>query len=273
MSDLRFRASSAASWLFVPGDRPDRFRRAAESGAQVVVLDLEDAVAPERKELARAEVVAFLHDQPSLCVRINAADSPWHDDDVAALATQSRMIMLPKVADTASLDRISGRLAPDSVLVALLESAAGVLDARAVARHPSVARLAFGSHDLAAELGISPMSRSALLRSRSELVLASAGGGLAPPVDGVTVAVHDQGLLADDIRAAMELGFTGKLCIHPKQLETVHELFRPTKEQIAWARGVVEASRAARGGVVLLDGEMVDRPVVERAQRILRGSS
>ncbi|MGD9958065.1 HpcH/HpaI aldolase/citrate lyase family protein [Nocardioides sp.] len=268
MPELSVRARGATSWLFVPGDRPERFRRALDTGADVVVLDLEDGVAPDRKDEARTNVVAFVEQEPAVCVRINGATTAWHDDDLQALAGREVMVMVPKAADIATLDHVADHLAAHGVLIALLETAEGILQASRVATHASVHRLAFGSHDLAAQLAVSPDDQSALLRSRSELVLASAAAGLGAPVDGVTLAVRDDEALSRDVAAAAALGFGGKLCIHPSQVSRVRALFRPSPEQLAWAQGILAAA-AGSHGVVLVDGEMVDGPVLARAERIV----
>ena len=271
MSELIARATSGTSWLFVPGDRPERFRRAMDTGADVIVLDLEDGVAVDHKEQARANVVSFLGQEPTACVRINSAGTPWHHDDVRALAGREVMVMLAKAAAGEELDAVAGAVAPGGVLIALIETARGILDASRVAAHPAVHRLAFGSHDLAAELAVSPDDQAALLRARSELVLVSAAAGLGAPVDGVTLGVRDHEALARDVESAAALGFGGKLCIHPDQVSQVRLLFRPRPEQLAWARRILAAAQGS-DGVVLVGGEMVDRPVLARAERIVRAA-
>ncbi|MDQ3787448.1 MAG: aldolase/citrate lyase family protein, partial [Actinomycetota bacterium] len=127
------------------------------------------------------------------------------------------------------------------------------------------ARPVFGGIDFAADIGVDPLSRTALLHARSTLVLAAAVAGCAPPVDGVTMALSDVDAVRDDTRHAAELGFTGKLCVHPRQVPVVHEAFRPSDAEVAWARSVL----AAGDGVAAVDGQMVDRPVLLRARRIL----
>jgi citrate lyase subunit beta / citryl-CoA lyase len=256
-----------ATLLFVPGDRPERFDKAVASGADLVVLDLEDAVAPGAKDAARVEVVRWLEAGGQAAVRINAAGTAPHDPDVEALAAFPRPVLVPKAEGDVALAGLVERLHPDTRLLALVESAAGVLAAPALARVAGVDRLVLGTYDLAAQLGVSPDDREAMAGARHALVLASAAAGLAPPVDGVTGDVADDEVLRDDLAYAVRLGFGGKLCIHPRQVPTAREAFLPTAEEVAWARRVVDA--AAGGGVVLLDGRMVDKPVVDRAERIL----
>jgi citrate lyase subunit beta/citryl-CoA lyase len=258
-------AERARSLLFVPGDRPERFRKAAGSGADLVVIDLEDAVAPDAKELARQHARDYVAAGHQATVRINAVGTPWYDDDVAALAGTHAVLMLPKAAPGPELQALCRAGNP---VVALVETAEGILDARGTAATTGVRRLAFGSFDLAAELGIDPLDDQALLLARTALVLASAAGGLPGPVDGVRAAVDDEGGLRAEATAARRLGFTGKLCIHPRQVPTVLTAFAPTADEVAWARRILSA---ADGGpaVAAVDGAMVDKPVLDRARRVL----
>ena len=255
---------AARSLLFVPGDRPDRFAKAVASGADLVILDLEDAVSPSAKDLARAEVAAFLTAGHRCAVRINGSDSEWHEADVAALARAGAPLMVPK-AHARVIEPLLRRLAAPVPLLALVETAEGVLEVAELARVPGVTRLAFGSVDLGAELGVSPDDREAMATARGHLVLASAAAGLPGPVDGVTVAVADDAAAGEDARYARRLGFGGKLCIHPRQVAAVRAAFEPSVQEQQWAARVVAASRASAGGVLTLDGRMVDKPVVDRA--------
>ncbi|MFD9740697.1 HpcH/HpaI aldolase/citrate lyase family protein [Umezawaea sp. NPDC059074] len=257
--------ADARTLLFVPGDRPDRFAKAAAAGAGAVVLDLEDAVAPDRKDTAREHVVAWLDAGNDAVVRINAVGTPWHEADVTALAGRPRAIMLPKAESPDDAEALG------TAVIVLVETTAGVLDARRICEAPGVVRAAFGHIDLSAELGVDPSSRQALLAVRTALVLASAAAGCAPPLDGVTTALDDPDLLADDTRHAVDLGFTGKLCVHPRQIAVVHAALAPTPDQVAWAREVVAA--AGDGSAVAHRGRMVDRPVLLRARRLLDRAS
>ncbi|WP_432478015.1 HpcH/HpaI aldolase/citrate lyase family protein [Nocardioides sp. GXQ0305] len=253
--------------LFVPGDRPDRFDKAVASGADLVVLDLEDAVAPDLKDPARGHVVEWLSSGGRAAVRVNAVDDPAHRADVGALAPFAVPVMVPKAEHPASLATLAGGLHDDSRLLALVETASGVLAAPALATATGVDRLVLGTYDLASQLGVSPDDREAMAGARQAVVLASAAAGLAPPVDGVTGDVADDERLRDDLAYAVRMGFGGKLCVHPRQVPPSREAFRPSAEEVAWARRVVEAAEGA--GAVLLDGAMVDKPVVDRARRIL----
>ena len=262
--------ADATSLLFVPGHRPDRFAKAAGAGAGAVILDLEDAVAPDAKDEARAHVRAWLAAEPAgpeSVVRINPPGTAWYDADVAALAGTSAVVMLPKAETPDAVAALVAALGPGATVLPLIETADGVLNARSVLAVPGVLRAAFGSIDLSAQLGVDPTDTTALLAARSALVLASAGAGVAPPVDGVSTDIGDDAALAADARHAAALGFTAKLCIHPRQLPTVHAAFAPTADELAWARRVLDA--AGDGAVTVLDGKMVDKPVVDRARRIL----
>lgn len=262
------RVAAARSALFVPGDRPERFDKAVASGADLVIIDLEDAVAAEDKARAREEAVSWLSaGRGGAAVRINALGTEHSPADRSALVGRPGLeaVVVPMADDPAALARLAGEL--DGVaVVAMIETAAGVLQALEVARSPGVTRLAFGHLDLAADLD-SADSRVAMLHARSTLVLASRAAGLPGPLEGVTPTLDDPARWAQDARYAAELGFSGKLVIHPAQVEAVNAAFTPTAEEVARATRVLEA--AAQGGAVRLDGEMVDAPVVARARRVL----
>lgn len=249
--------------LFVPANRPDRFAKAATSGADAVILDLEDAVAPADKDMARASLEAGFTDLPVI-VRINAKGTPWHQADLAALhATGFAGVMLPKAECPEAVAEVVAAL-PDLPLVALIETAAGLAQARAIAAVPGVARLAFGSVDFCADLGTAHL-REVLLPARFELVLASRLAGLSAPIDGVTVQLDDPEVSAADAAHARDLGMGGKLCIHPRQIAAIRGAFAPSQEDLDWARRVL----ASGEGAVSVDGAMVDEPVRQRARRLL----
>ncbi len=254
--------------LFVPASRPDRFRKADASGADAVILDLEDAVAPAEKEAARKAVVARAAEFASpVIVRINGAGTPWHADDLDAVATLPNVaVMLPKTERAADLVAARLRLAMRPAFIALVETAAGLASLAEILGSGHAAMAAFGSVDFALDLGCAH-ERLALLGARNELVWRSRAAGLAAPLDGVTLAFADTRAAEDDARHAAMLGFGGKLVIHPKQVEPVLAAFRPAADAVAWARKVVAATFS--GAAAQVDGEMVDLPVVERARRIV----
>ncbi|TBN39014.1 CoA ester lyase [Paracoccus subflavus] len=248
--------------LFVPANRPERFAKAAASGADAVILDLEDAVALDAKDAARAALAVDFTDLPVL-VRINAQGTPWHDADVAAVAALSvAAVILPKAEDPAACAAVAA--ATGRPVVALIESAPGLARARAIAAAEGVERLAFGSIDFCADLGCEHR-RDVLLPARSELVLASRLAGIAAPLDGVTAQLDDLSASHDDAAHARALGMTGKLCIHPRQIAEVARAFAPTPAQVEWAQRVL----ASGDGAVSVDGAMVDEPVRIRARAIL----
>jgi len=257
------------SYLFVPADRPDRFDKAVAAGADVTVLDLEDAVRPEAKAPARAAIAAWLGAGGRAAVRVNGIGSDWHEDDLAlASAPGLTHVMLPKAEEPAAVAALARRLPQGLPLVLIVESALGLWNARDLAAVEGVRQLAFGSVDFQLDTGIEDDGRG-LLYARSRLVIASAAAGIAPPVDGVTVALDDEARLEADVREARALGFGGKLCIHPRQVAVVHRGFAASPAQLAKAAAIVAAAEGAGAGAIRLDGQLIDRPVVERARRLL----
>ncbi|MDO5706137.1 MAG: CoA ester lyase [Paracoccus sp. (in: a-proteobacteria)] len=248
--------------LFVPANRSERFEKAAASGTDAVILDLEDAVAVDAKDAARAALTTGFTDL-AVIVRINAHGTPWHDADMAAIADlRPAGVILPKAEDAGIVAAVAATL--PCPVIALIESARGLAQARAIAATPGVARLAFGSVDFCADLACAHL-RDVLLPARSELVLASRLAGIAAPIDGVTVQLDDLSVSHDDAAHARALGMTGKLCIHPRQIAEVKRAFAPSDAEIDWARRVL----ASGDGAVSVDGAMVDEPVRIRARAIL----
>jgi citrate lyase subunit beta/citryl-CoA lyase len=254
--------------LFVPGDKPERYAKAANSGADAIIIDLEDAVSPDNKIAARYALVrpGALPSGIRIYVRVNAAGTPWHAEDIAALADLPvSAILLPKAESPHDIEQASNAAGCKPV-IALLESALGLAMARQIAACACVPRLAFGSIDYCADLGMAHL-RDALLTARCEIVLASRLAALAPPLDGVTPSLDDAALLEDDARYASNLGFGGKLCIHPRQIDPVRGGFAPTAEELAWAKTITDACEQ---GAVQVNGAMVDAPVRARARHILQ---
>lgn len=262
-------AVPAQSYLFVPGNRPERFERALASGADAVIVDLEDAVEPTAKQAAREQLAGWVSRGRPVLVRINARGTPWFEQDAQLGALDGVAgIVLPK-AETAQDVTTTIALARRRVPVyPLVESALGMWNAIEIARAPYVRRLMFGTLDFIAEMGMSD-DGVPLNPYRAQLALVSRVAGIEPPVDGVTPDVHDLARIERDAANGKLHGFGAKLCIHPKQIEAVHRCYRPAEQEIDWARRVIEAAREAGGAAVMLDGRMVDRPVVLRAERIL----
>ena len=267
--------SEARTFLFVPGNRPERFAKAAQSGADAVVLDLEDSVPEGAKQAAREAIAAqWLELQRSgipVVVRINALGSEAAAADLAGVARLSGLaaLMVPKAESSDALADVHHRLG-GVPLVPLVESAAGLDALKALAAAAGVLRLAVGHIDFLADTGMScDEDESELTPLRFAVAMATRLCNLAPAVDGVTVQTDDAPRLRADTLRARRFGFGAKLCIHPRQIAVVHEAFSPSPAELAWARRVVEADRQAEGAAVRLDGRMVDKPVVLQAQRIL----
>ena len=259
------------SYLFVPGNRPERFVKALAAGADLVILDLEDAVPPADKLVAREAVRAALDPESPVAVRINSVDSEWFEGDIALCGLPGvAAVVLPKAAQVADIARL--RAAGARSVLALIESAEGIANAVQLASADGVDRLMFGSIDFSVDLGIEGEDRE-LDYFRSQLVLASRLGGIAPPVDGVTTAIEDADILRDETLRGRRFGFGGKLCIHPKQLAVVHDAYLPTPEQVQWAIRVLDAAKVANGAAVAVDGKMVDKPVMVKAERLLQAAS
>ena len=260
------RRPTPACPLFVPADRQDRIARACAAGTDGVIVDLEDAVAPARKEAARALPPDLPADRGgvALLLRINAAGTPWHEGDLAfAAAAGFDGVVLPKAETADGVEAVRARLPERCAVVALVETARGLEGAEAVAR--AADRVAFGSVDFAEDLGCAQTSR-ALLHARARLVMAARLAGGPPPLDGVTLAARDADAVAADAADAAELGFGGKLLIHPAQVAPARAAFRPDAAQVDWARRVMALDGT---GAAMVDGAMVDAPVLARARRIL----
>jgi citrate lyase subunit beta/citryl-CoA lyase len=264
--------ASARSYLFVPGDRPERFGKALACGADRVVLDLEDAVAPDAKAGARDAVANYLQARPAeerrrYVVRINDESTAWFDADLAMLGSAGvAEVMLPKAERRETLQLLRSHCAGITMLP-LLESARGVLNAEALAAQPGVHRLVFGTIDYALDLDLSgdPVG---LDFAASRLALASRAAGIASPVAGVTAEISDDDRLRADLARARAHGFGAKLCIHPRQVAVLHAALLPSAAELEWARRVVAATEG-NPAAVQVDGRMVDRPVLQRAHALL----
>ena len=266
------------TYLFVPGDRPERFAKALASGADAVVVDLEDAVAPAAKDAARDAVAGWLgaladDERARVVVRINDASTPWFEADLRMAANaRAAALMLPKAERVETITQLHAG-APRAALLALVETARGVLAAEALAGAPGVQRLVFGTLDFALDLDLSG-DPAGFDFAASRLALASRAAGIASPVAGVTTVIDDKPALLADLARMRAHGFGAKLCIHPKQVAPIHAALRPSADELAWARRVLQAANGADSadatrGAVQIDGRMIDKPVIERARRLL----
>ncbi|AKM32338.1 aldolase [Pandoraea faecigallinarum] len=267
------------SWLFVPGNRPERFDKACACGAHAVILDLEDAVPPAEKHTAREHVLAWIRARAEatsvtgrvpVYVRINAVSTEWFEEDLAALSCLPGLdgLIVPKTEDAATLDKAARGATPSLRLVPLIETAKAFAALREIASAPRVERLMFGTIDFQLDIGIEG-DGDELLYFRSQLTLVSRIAGIAAPVDGVTTALDDAALVEASARRARALGFRGKLCIHPRQIAPVHAAFAWRGDEIEWATRVIAAASASGGAAVALDGKMIDAPVIAKANEIL----
>jgi citrate lyase subunit beta / citryl-CoA lyase len=261
----------ARSYLFVPGDRPDRFDKALAAGADAVIVDLEDAVPPAKKIEAREAIGNWLSTEKAVVLRINADTTEWFREDLLlARAPGVAGIILPKAEH---IDRALLGICNETgkFLLPQIETAQGFANGRALASAPGVQRLLFGTLDFQMDLGIDGEGDE-LAYYRSEMVLISRLAQIQPPVDGPSTVLDDAAQLTADTRRAKRMGFGGKLCIHPRQVAHVNAAFTPTADELVWARRVVAAAAQSKGAAVALDGRMVDRPVILKAEQIVRES-
>jgi citrate lyase beta subunit len=258
------------SLLFAPGSDGRKLAKALSSPADAVVCDLEDAVAPADKEAAREVVAAALAQEgaPARLLRVNAAGTPWFEDDLAFAATLDLDgIVLPKSSPESV--ELAGSAGPP--VIAIVETAMGLRQAFEIASEPRVAALILGAVDLGAEVGLEPRDDAQeILYARSKVAIDSAAAGIRGPFDVVHLDLYDQKRLEAQCKLARALGFRGKACIHPDQIETINRIFSPSEQEVEWARQIVASFEGQSEGVVSVNGTMVDKPVVERARRILQ---
>ncbi|HEV7817160.1 MAG TPA: CoA ester lyase [Janthinobacterium sp.] len=259
------------SYLFVPGNRPERFATACASGADAVIIDLEDAVAPSEKPAARDALANWLDgpeardNQVPVLVRINCVNSGCFGDDLRLCRRPGIAgVVLPKAERVDDIASAS----PGSPVYPLIETMLGFSRIKELAAAPRVKRLLFGAIDFKLDMGIDG-DRDELLFFRSQIVLASRVSSLQKPVDGVTTEIDDFAKIEDDTSYARRLGFGGKLCIHPRQIPVVNRAFAPAQREIEWANRILAAAEVARGGAVAVDGMSIDRSVVLTAQRVI----
>ena len=275
------------SLLFVPGDDARKLDRAGEAGADTLILDLEDAVPPDRKELARSEISARIRDaafaDSEVAVRINPAGSAHFQADLASVVPAgARLLMVPKTESALGIATVAEAVArleaPDAAasvrLLALVETARGVAHVASIASGTSrLDALCFGNADFCLDMGLpeGDPSSGVVYQARCNLAIAAVAARVSP-IDGVCLAVRDEATFREEAGEAARLGFQGKLCVHPSQVPLANTVFSPSDEQIETARRIIGAweTACARGqGVFSLDGRMIDEPLVAIQRRVL----
>ena len=267
------------SLLFAPAVRPDLLRKMPRTGADAIVIDLEDATPPEAKDTGRAEMrsaVADLAGQLPVLVRVNDDTTPWHDDDLDSLPTEGLAgIVVPKIETIAGLDSLAERLTArglDMSVIGGVETALGVADARPLLAHDVISAGYFGAEDFIADLGgVRTASNDEVAYARAQIALA---GRLADVtvIDQIVADFTDDDRCRRECLEARAMGYGGKLCIHPSQVSIANAAFLPSSEEIDRARRLLEAYDDAKAqGVasVAFEGQMVDEPVAVQARRVL----
>jgi citrate lyase subunit beta/citryl-CoA lyase len=272
------------SLLFLPATAEHLLAKATERGADALVIDLEDAIPPDRKAearpMARAAVAQLAQRGATVLLRVNSDPALWAQDLQGMPLSQLAAVMLPKVETLSQLENFAQALRaravdrghPPPPIAALLETPLGVLAAEQIAQHPALCALGFGAEDYAGALGVPPEPAALAWPAQKVLTCAHAYGLACWGLAGSIAAVEDVAGFEHTVRAGRAMGFTGSVCIHPRQVPIVNQGFSPSAEELAWAERVVAADEAASRaglGAVLLDGRMIDRPIVQRARRWL----
>lgn len=262
--------TSARSYLFVPANRVERFEKALNTQADLVIIDLEDAVPADLKVSAREALEQWLicHPQHDVTIRVNGKQTEWFKDDMQlALLSNVSAIVLPKTESVQDVQAVTD--VRDLDIYPLIETPRGLANVRQIAAAPSVRALMFGSIDFQLEMDMQGGYHE-LLSFRNEIVLASKLAGIDAPVDGVTVDFKNEAVVRLETQQAKNLGFAGKLCIHPLQVDIVNQTFSPSTEEIEWASQVISVIDEAQGQAVSLNGKMIDLPVILKARKILQ---
>jgi citrate lyase subunit beta/citryl-CoA lyase len=264
------------SWLYVPGDRPERFGKAVASGTHVVIVDLEDAVVADHKAQARHEALAFLAGAApaSVEVRVNRLDTAAGRDDLATIADNAalRAIRIPKITSASDVALVSAASAArNTPLCCLIESALGVENAFAIASAPRVGSIALGEADLASDLGTA--DAAGLTWSRSRVIVAARAADLPAPAQSVYLDIGDLDGLLQTSRAGRAMGFRGRAAVHPSQIPVIHEAYRPSDREVADAVAILgalaHAEECGLGVVAMSNGHMVDEALRRRAEDIV----
>jgi len=265
------------SVLFMPGSNARALEKARTLPADALILDLEDAVAPEAKAEARGGVLAAVraggYGRREVIVRVNGPGTPWGADDLTAVARAGvDAVLLPKVESAETVAAAAAAAGPTPAIWCMLETPRGILNAPSIAAAPGVAALVMGTSDLGKDLHARPTrDRLPLLTSLELCVLAARAAGITA-LDGVHLDLDDEDAFAAACRQAADLGFDGKTLIHPRQIATANQVFAPAESDVDWARRVIaaHADAVARGrGVVVLDGRLIEHLHVDDARRVL----
>ncbi|UUS64530.1 MULTISPECIES: CoA ester lyase [unclassified Acinetobacter] len=264
---------SARSYLFVPANRIERFEKALNTDADAVIIDLEDAVPFDLKQSSRDALAAWLQDHPEhqVMIRVNSSQTEWFLADIElAKFPNVSAIVLPKAETSAEIEAVLK--IRDIGIFPLIETPQGFANVRQIACTKHVIALMFGTIDFQLEMNMNG-GYLELLSFRNEIVLASQLAKIQAPVDGVTVDFKDEDLIQLETQQAKNLGFAGKLCIHPNQVNLVNQTFNPSAQEITWANQIMQAVADAKGQAVSLNGKMIDLPVILQAQKIIDRAS
>ncbi|MFC7687844.1 HpcH/HpaI aldolase/citrate lyase family protein [Ureibacillus sp. GCM10028918] len=275
------------SYLFVPGSNERIIKKALTSDADIVIIDLEDAVAEKEKENARQLLSTMGKEadllQKSVCVRINSIDTVhWRYDLEAVCKSNFKNIMLPKCESAEDIKQLVHFIEQNSIknylIIPLIESAKGVLNAYEIAAsHESIQRLAFGAVDYSLDIGATPSKKETeLLFAKSMLINSSAAAGIESPIDCPYIDFNNEEGFIESVKNAKTLGMQAKLLIHPKQIELLHKLYMPSEEEIELSKAIVQSFEEALSNgkaAVAYHGRMIDYPVYEQAKRIISRQS
>jgi len=265
-------ATTYKSLLFVPGARPDRFDKAAASGADTIIIDLEDAVLPNQKTEARADALGWLAHRGDIAagIRINSPRTADGCADIAALAVSGcspDFVMVPKAETGVDMEIVGEALGGGAPLIAVIESGRGLRRAFDIAKQ-SNAGVLFGGADYSAGISAALSNWDAMIVARGTIA-AACGAACVPAYDVPYLDVKDAGGLTEQSHQSKAMGFTGRACIHPTQVEAVNIVYAPTPAEILEAKAIIKALEEAKGGAVLHNGKLIDRPIVLAAERTL----
>lgn len=263
----------ARSYLFVPANRVERFEKALNTDADAVIIDLEDAVPFELKQSSRDSLVSWLQNHPEhqVMIRVNSSQTEWFLADIElAKFPNVSAIVLPKTESSAEIEKVLQ--IREVGIFPLIETPVGFANVRQIACTKQVIALIFGTIDFQLEMNMNG-GYLELLSFRNEIVLASQLAKIQSPIDGVTVDFKDEELIRLETQQAKNLGFSGKLCIHPNQVNLVNQTFNPSSQEIIWANQIMQAVEEAKGQAISLNGKMIDLPVILQAQKIIDRTS